>query len=195
LVSWGELNVGAFWNTMFPTDILRIPDRQRVDSPTLANVEAMKSQIRKGTSDDIPLLVALMAEFYGESGYQLNRERAARAFAELFSDDRFGGVWLIQAEAEDVGYVVVTWGFSMEYGGRYALLDDLFIRSAFRGAGLGKAALMEVRATLQQLGVRALHVEVGPDNTPAQALYRRIGFVSTGRQLLTLRLADPTHLV
>ena len=166
-----------------------------MDSRALVNVEAVKSQIRQGTPEDIPLLVALMAEFYSESGYQLSRERAAQAFAKLLSDDRLGRVWLIQADDKDVGYIVVTLGFSMEYGGRHALLDDVFIQSAFRGAGLGKAALVEVCAAMQQLGVRALHVEVGPDNTPAQALYRRIGFASANRQLLTLRLADPTHVV
>ncbi|MFQ5937902.1 MAG: GNAT family N-acetyltransferase [Acidiferrobacterales bacterium] len=153
----------------------------------------MNAQIRRATPDDLEPLVALMAEFYGESNYPLNRQRAAEAFAALLSDDRLGHVWLIQADAEDVGYVVLTLGFSMEYGGRSAFLDDLFIQSAFRGVGLGKAALEKVRAACQHLGVRALRVEVGQDNMPAQALYRQAGFVSTDRQFLTLRLADPTH--
>jgi len=85
----------------------------------------MKPQIRKARPGDLQALVALMAEFYGEFGYPLNRQRAAGAFTAILSDDRLGHVWLIQADAEDVGYVVVTFGFSMEYGGRNAFLDDL----------------------------------------------------------------------
>jgi ribosomal protein S18 acetylase RimI-like enzyme len=81
----------------------------------------------------------------------------------------------------------------MEYGGRDAFIDDLFIRPAFRGKGLGRSALAEVRSAALSLGVRALHLEVGRDNSAAQALYRRAGFEDSGRQLLTLRLADPTH--
>jgi ribosomal protein S18 acetylase RimI-like enzyme len=50
-----------------------------------------------------------------------------------------------------------------------------------------------VRSAALSLGVRALHLEVGRDNSAAQALYRRAGFEDSGRQLLTLRLADPTH--
>lgn len=140
------------------------------------------------------MLVALMTEFYTEAATPLDPNRAADAFAALLADDRLGKVWLIQAGAQDVGYVVVTFCYSMEFGGPNAFVDDLFIQSAFRGAGLGTAALAEVRTLCVNRGVRALHLETGRDNTAAQALYRRAGFVVTDRQLLTLALADPTHI-
>jgi GNAT superfamily N-acetyltransferase len=134
-----------------------------------------------------------MAEFYAESGYPLNRQRAEAAFSDLLADPRLGRVWLIEAQGRPVGYVVLTLGYSLEYGGRDAFVDDLFIREGFRGQGLGTAALEIVRTACTELGARALHLEVGRDNDPAKALYRRAGFVDTDRQLLTLRLADPTH--
>jgi len=37
--------------------------------------------------------------------------------------------------------MALTMGFSMEYGGKDAFLDDLFIKNSFRGAGTGKEAL------------------------------------------------------
>ena len=150
--------------------------------------------LRKASPDDIQPLVALMAEFYAEGGYPLNGLRAPEAFATLLADDRLGQVWLIQADTQDVGHVVVTFCFSMEYGGLVAFVDDLFIQRAFRRAGLGTAALREVRDHCTALGVRALFVATGPDNVAAQALYRRVGFVNTDRELLALSLADPTHV-
>lgn len=135
-----------------------------------------------------------MAEFYAESDYPLNRDRAAQAFSALLADERLGHVWLIGADSQDVGYIVLTLGYSMEYGGLDGFVDDLFIRAPFRGAGLGTAALDEVREFAASLGVRALHLEVARDNAAAQAVYRRAGFVDTDRQLLTLRLAEPTHV-
>jgi ribosomal protein S18 acetylase RimI-like enzyme len=78
----------------------------------------------------------------------------------------------------------------MEFGGRNAFLDDLFIESAFRGAGLGTSALNKVRAFCVENGIRALHLETGRDNAAAQALYRRAGFKVTDRQLLTLVMMD-----
>ena len=150
--------------------------------------------VRKASRNDIERLVALMAEFYAEGGYPLNHRRAAEALAEFVKDDRLGQVWLIQAGSQVVGHVVVTLCFSMEYGGLIAFVDDLFVQQGFRRAGLGTAALAEVRAFCAERGVRALFVETGPDNVAAQAVYRRAGFVNTDRQLLALRLADPTHI-
>ncbi len=149
--------------------------------------------MRKASTDDVQRLVALMAEFYAEAGYPVNHRRASEAFTALLADDRLGYAWFIQADSQDVGYVVVTLGYSMEYGGLDAVVDDLFVQPAYRGAGLATAALAEVREFCADRGVRAMHLEVARDNMPAQAVYRRVGFASTDRQLLTLRLAEPTH--
>jgi len=55
---------------------------------------------------------------------------------------------------------------------------------------------LEVKTFCQGMGIRALTVEVGDDNGPAQAAYRRAGFAeAAGRQLLALPLAAPTHVV
>ena len=151
--------------------------------------------MRKASSEDIQRLVTLMAEFYAEGSYPLNHRRAAEAFTALLADERLGQVWFIQADSQDVGHVVVTLCFSMEYGGLIAFVDDLFVQRAFRRAGLGTAALTEVQAFCAKRGVRAILVETGRDNAAAQAVYRRVGFVNTDRQLLALRLADPTHIV
>lgn len=154
----------------------------------------MNPALRAARQDDRPLLVDLMAEFYAESGYPLARGHADAAFAELLARPALGQVWLIETDAGPAGYVVLTLGYSMEYGGRDAFVDDLFIRPPYRGKGLGKLALEQVRAACVERGVRAIHLEVGRDNDPAQGLYRRAGFVETDRQLLTLKLADPTHV-
>lgn len=146
--------------------------------------------MRPAAREDVPRLVALMTEFYAEAATPLDAIRAAEAFAALLADDRLGHVWLIQAGPDDVGYVVITFSYSMEFGGRNAFLDDLFIQAPFRGAGRGTAALKEVRAFCAEQGVRAVHLETGRDNSAALALYRRAGFKVTDRQLLTLVLAD-----
>jgi ribosomal protein S18 acetylase RimI-like enzyme len=150
--------------------------------------------MRRATPEDSVLLVDLMSEFYAESGYLLDRGRAAMAFSDLLADEALGRVWLLEAPAGVAGYVVLTLGFSMEYGGRDAFVDDLYIRPAFRGRGLGSLALADVRSACVQLGVRAVHLEVGRDNAAAQALYRKVGFADTDRQLLTLRLDEPSHV-
>jgi len=137
-----------------------------------------------------------MADFYAEADYELNRTRAAEAFAAILADDRLGYIWVIQAERQDVGHVVLTFRYAMEYGGLIACLDDLYVRPDWRNKGLSTAALIELRKFCETAGIRALTVEVGHNNGPAQTVYRRVGFVEAAdRQLLVLALGAPTHVL
>lgn len=152
--------------------------------------------MRRALPDDIPTLLALMTEFYAESGYALDKALAEHAFTTILADDRLGYIWIFDHESRDVGYVVVTLRFGMEYGGTIACLDDLFVVPRSRNHGLAKAALLEVREFCKTNGIRAITVEVGDDNKPAQALYRGLGLVEApGRQLLAMALAPPAHAV
>src|SRR5262245_21812588 len=115
--------------------------------------------MRKATLADVGQLVAMMTEFYSDSPYTLNARRATEAFGLLLADERLGHVWFVQANSRDVGYVVLTYCFTMTYGGLSAVVDDFFIQPAFRGTGLGKAAMAEVRSFCVSRGIRSIHVE------------------------------------
>ncbi|MFN2443996.1 MAG: GNAT family N-acetyltransferase [Vicinamibacterales bacterium] len=116
-----------------------------------------------------------------------------RTFHALLADERLGRVWLIECDGEPAGYVVLTVSFSIEYGGLRGFVDDLFVRKRFRRGGLAAAALAEVRNACVALGVRALFVESDPDDEGAQRVYRRSGFASSNRLLLTASLAPAVH--
>ena len=66
----------------------------------------------------------MMTELYSDSPYPLNPRRAAEAFRALLADERLGQVWFIQADSKDVGYVVVTFCYTMTSGGLSAVIDD-----------------------------------------------------------------------
>ena len=142
---------------------------------------------------DVARLVELMVEFYAETGHPCDPARAAIAFDELVRDPLLGRVWLLDQDGAAVGYAVLTLGYSLEYGGRDAFVDDLFVQVPYRARGLGKAAIVEAKRTCLELGVRALHLEVGRDNHVAREIYRKAGFLDHDRLLLTLPLADPLH--
>jgi GNAT superfamily N-acetyltransferase len=151
--------------------------------------------MKKATSNDVHELVAFMAEFYGESAYSLDRWRATDAFAAILGDERLGHIWFIEAESQKVGYVVLTLRYSMEFGGLCAYVEDFYIRPPFRRAGLGTSALEEVREFCLKHDIRAIHAETGRDDPAAHGVYRRIGFVDTKRDMLTLPLSDPTYVI
>jgi GNAT superfamily N-acetyltransferase len=150
--------------------------------------------VREAGQDDVVTLAGLMRAFYAESGFALPEQRAASAFAALLARPGLGRVWLIERGGEAAGYIVVTFVFAMEHGGLAAVVDDFFVRPEARGEGLGKAALAVVRRACEDLGLRALRVEVGDDNQVAIAVYRGAGFGPLpGHALMQLALSPPLH--
>jgi diamine N-acetyltransferase len=149
--------------------------------------------LRRASAQDLGNLLELMREFYGEAGYSLNADRARAALLPLLAPGELGEVWLAELDGQVAGHLVLTFCYSMEYGGRSAFIDDLFVRPVLRNRGVGRALVGHARAMCEELGVRAMHLEVARTNGPAQAIYRGAGFASTDRELLTLALADPTH--
>ncbi len=84
----------------------------------------------------------------------------------------------------------------MEYGGLMACIDDLFVVPSSRNRGLSTVALLQVRDFCKSIGVRAITVEVGHSNIPAQTVYRRVGLAEVlDRQLLALALTNPAHII
>lgn len=141
-----------------------------------------------GVSDVGPLL-EFMREFYEFDRLAFDGRAARSALQKILGDDSLGRVWLIEVDGSPVGYVALTLGFSLEFHGRDAFVDELYVRAEHRGRGVGKRTLEFVEGACRSLGVRALHLEVGSANANAQAVYRKFGFEGHDRHLLTKRVA------
>jgi ribosomal protein S18 acetylase RimI-like enzyme len=136
-------------------------------------------------------LVGLAQALHRDEGHPLDAagEAALRAIAE---GETLARAWIARKDGEPVGYLVITLGYSVEYGGRDGFIDDLYLAPASRGRGLGRKLLEFALAEAAALGIRTLHLEVEPDNESAARLYRSTGFAETGRRLMRLRLrGDP----
>ena len=113
-------------------------------------------------------------------------ERAARsALLGLLRAPALGRAFLIESGGAAVGYVVLTLGWSLEYQGRDAFIDELYIDPACRGRGMGRRAVANVEQACRRLGVKALHLEVERSNTAAQGFCRSAGFADHDRYLFT----------
>jgi ribosomal protein S18 acetylase RimI-like enzyme len=106
------------------------------------------------------------------------------ALERFLSNDFFGRAWLILDGGTPVGYIVLTFGYSLEYRGRDAFIDEFFIAASHRSRGWGRAAIAFVEDAARSLGVRALHLEVSHSNPRAYDFYRRAGFEDYSRHLL-----------
>ena len=129
----------------------------------------------------------LMRAYYEFDAIDFDPVRARRALEQMLREDH-GRAWIVQLEGKPAGYVVVLWGFSLEYGGRVLEIDELFIRTEFRGLGLGRAILEFVEAQARGVGAVVLTLETEPENEIAQTFYGRHGFTKLERQVMRKRL-------
>jgi GNAT superfamily N-acetyltransferase len=140
-------------------------------------------------ADTIETALAFMRAFYTEEALDYREPRARRGLQQLLADPSHGGLWFIQSGGRSIGYFALTLGFSFEFAGRFALLDEFYVESAHRGHGLGVQALDFIQLTADSLGVAAVRLEVDRANPRLCAFYRRAGFEPHDRDLMTKWLA------
>lgn len=132
----------------------------------------------------------MMREFYAHEALAFDETIARRALLGIVGDEAFGRVFLILSEDEIAGYAVLTFGYSLEFDGRDAFVDEIYLRDEYRGQGIGGRALEFLAGVCAENGISALHLEVERSNTQAQAVYRKFGFEDHDRYLMTRRITD-----
>jgi len=145
----------------------------------------MEPSFRVAEPSDADTLVEMMRDFNAHERIAFDETEVRAVLAQLFANDTFGLACLILLGEQVAGYVVITFGFSIEFRGRDAFIDELFVKDEFRGRGLASTALRHAESVCRTRGVRALHLEVERQNTAAQSVYRRAGFADHDRYLLT----------
>jgi ribosomal protein S18 acetylase RimI-like enzyme len=148
----------------------------------------MEPALRVAGDADLDLVVDFMRRYNAADGLPFDEARARDALGGLIGDRVSGVVWLICDGTMPVGCIVLTFGYSLEYHGRDAFIDEFFIQPSHRGRGWGRQALQFMEDASRELGVHALHLEVTHANTGAQKLYRKFGFEDHDRYLMTKRI-------
>lgn len=140
--------------------------------------------VREGDAD---VLLHMVRAFRVEAGDPFDNNSAAAVVA-IARGEPLARAWIARDGGVAVGYVVITVGYSIEYGGRDGFIDDLYLVPEARGRGWGRRLLDFACSQARRLGIRTLHLEVEPDNDRATRIYRAAGFEETGRRLMRLRL-------
>ena len=125
------------------------------------------------------------SELYRREGPYRPDEGRNRALAELAAHPELGGAWMILADGAVAGYVALTACYSLEFHGRFGLLDELYIDEEWRGKGLGTAALAFIDEQCRARGWEAVRLEVGLLNLRAQEIYLKAGYRAEDRHLMT----------
>lgn len=146
----------------------------------------MSASLTLAAPEHLETLLPLVAANQAEDGIERTDEARRAAVLPLLEGSPHGAIYLIGPPRAPIGYIAVSFGWSLEFGGLDGFVDALYIRRAVRGRGIATDVLLALPRALAQAGLRALHLEVGRGNEVAQKLYLRTGFKAReGHHLMT----------
>jgi len=142
---------------------------------------------RVATEFDAEILLPFMRDYYAFDGHAFDEQKARAALIALLRDPNLGRVWLILVHTNEseknektrelpIGYIVLCFGYSLEWLGRDAFVDEFYLLPDYRGRGWGRKTMAFLEDAARELNVTALHLEVMRENTRAMDLYRKLGF-------------------
>ena len=143
------------------------------------------STIGLAKTEDVERMMPLVREFYVYERLKLDEARYRELALQLIENDGLGRLLVIELDGELIGYAVIGFGFSLEFGGRDALLDEFYLRGAFRGRGIGSALLQSVEELCRAKGILAIHLEADYVNARVHEFYKRVGYRDHERHLMT----------
>jgi GNAT superfamily N-acetyltransferase len=136
----------------------------------------MEGVIRTAEPSDVPVLMQLVHEL---AAYEKEPDAVVATEADLgdalFGPDPSAACHVAETDGEVVGFALWYRSFSTWQGKPGLWLEDLYVRPAHRGTGLGKALLVTLAQVCLERGWTRFEWWVLDWNTPAQAFYRSLG--------------------
>jgi GNAT superfamily N-acetyltransferase len=151
----------------------------------------MPLTIRSATVADVPLILDLirgLAEYERLPHEVVATEALLRE--TLFGPAPGAEVLLAELDGESAGFALFFHNFSTFLGRRGLYLEDLFVRPAARGRGIGKALMRHLARTAIDRGCGRFVWQVLDWNAPSLAFYESLG-ANVVREWLTCRLEGP----
>jgi len=136
----------------------------------------MSVSIRPATPDDVPEILALIREL---AEYEREPESAMATAADLlrdgFSESKRFHCLMAEHDSVVAGFALYFYNYSTWRGHTGIYLEDLFVRPAHRGKGVGKGLLSAVAAIAVEQGCPRLEWAVLDWNKPAIDFYESVG--------------------
>jgi ribosomal protein S18 acetylase RimI-like enzyme len=165
---------------LFDMGYFHLDDFRLNDNPTF----------RLAGESDAETVLEFMRAYYAFDGHTFDCERARGVLTGLLRDEALGRCWLILEGDCPIGYIVLCFGYSLEWLGRDAFIDEFYLREEYRGRGWGRRTMEFVEEAARKAGVRVLHMEVMRGNSGAFEAYRKLGFRERQSSLLSKGIGD-----
>ncbi len=155
-----------------------------------------QTAVRAARPGDVGTLLALFGELaeYEHLDHELQASEA-QLHEALFGQRPAAEALIAERGGEVAGYALFFSTFSSFLAAEGVWLEDLFVRPAHRGAGVGRALLAAVAARLRARGGQRLEWAALDWNELALGFYRRIGAQTMDEWITPRLLGEPLELL
>ncbi len=137
--------------------------------------------------EDAPRVLTLVAAFHAELGIDSDDTSRQAGIGPLLDGSPHGVVYLMGPQRAPIGYVVISFGWSVEFGGMDGFLDEIYVRPGVRGRGIGSEVLAQLAKALSTAGMKALHLEVRKEDQKTRRFYEKLHFAARDGYVLMTR--------
>lgn len=150
-------------------------------------------ELQVADESHLQLVLPLVRDYHAfEKVEMTDADRVGALMPLLDAGAQLGRIWLVRSGDAVIGYGALCFGYSIEFRGRDAFVDELFIAEGWRGRGLGSRVVNRLKAEARALGIVALHLEVARTNDRARQMYEKWGFLARERyHLMSCNLGRP----
>ena len=143
------------------------------------------------TAADETDFYTMAEEFYHSDAvlHPIPAEYHRRAFSEMMRSGQYLSGYIFTDGDNTAGFAVTNRMMQHEAGGVMVWVEDLYIRPAYRGQGLGSRFLAWLEEQLRGDAVM-LRLETEPENERAQELYYRLGYENLNSLQMIKRLDE-----
>lgn len=150
----------------------------------------MNIDIDFATAADLDAMADLLAELFTlESDFRPERDKQLRGLRLILESPQIGRLFVLRDGGVVVGMANALITVSTAEGRPVLLLEDVIVKAAYRGRGLGRRLVEHVLAWAAGAGMTRVTLLADQGNAPALAYYARLGFAPSAMKVLRRNLS------
>ena len=147
-------------------------------------------EFREATPELETVCLKMMSDYCKMNGYHFRETERSRLYEEFIQNEKLGKCWVIWFSGKVIGYIILTFGYSFEHGGRDALVDELYLNEEFRSRGLDKLILESIEFFSIKYGAKVVYIKEDRAKASQKKDYRESGFEADNQSLFTKKIYE-----
>lgn len=136
--------------------------------------------IRKAESQDTSGMLSLLKELFSiEEDFVFDAEKAKKGLELILKDGKRSLIMLAEENKEIIGMASVQLVISTAEGGYSGLIEDVVVKKALRGKGVGRKLLESIETWARENNVKRIQLLADKSNAPALNFYKKNSWDST----------------